>query len=828
MKQLLNAGFIALAVVAFMGTDVSAAEMTKIYVASGDTYELDIVGAANTGNGAGTQGSYNNNGVNLILGTGCTIKLTGAAGNGSDFTLNAAVYCPGGDFTIDGSELQGYSDTLRWCGCVLATNGAAVVKGFKRIVHGNAITLDEGTTATVAFNVNDVLFDDAEAEGVVFTNTVTMCRALATCPYTIAPGTVFWPAYINALSSEGDVFTPDGWTLGIINTGSVANATIRVPDGFHLPFRPCGVQFAEGRMGNWGGTPNGLRHNIILDGVSSQLAIWNNAQGTIRFKGDISGSGSVLFRGQSGNKITMYIEGRAAYTGKTTIRSHNSSSVGNDTIIFYDPAPASSCLELGNAQSATYKFQPPGYRTSNTVVTVNAFSGVNNEVDAVEVATNQTIRVGSVSGSIAFKGPESGLVVIDSLAANAHVRLVDGVRMQVNAVGAGADVVLGATDDTASGSWHLYGPEDRTPVWLPISETVPGGRVVYGGRLVLNRSWTTKVALWLDATASDSFTYLREVNADTTSVPENGILWWCDRRADQTTYAMAQARFKTNETTTINKWPNLYPQRKSGGPNDMNYIDMEQNQARLYGMSVGAALNNPRKADCKAVPSAYAIAVMKCANNTTYGTSVFAGKTRDYYSRGGGGKDRPMFTNETISVYKDGTAVASPTTTPFSTSWGIYSFTAAEPVVGLACLNPANSDGTGGFSFGEILLFSEMPTEDDRVLAEKYLSDKWGLAVSHSGVVVSQTLDFDVTGPSETALLTLGDDRPYALTVNVNLADGLADGIYPLVTYGDVRSYTLGVVAGSAGERYVGLVWRDADSTLYLHIASRGTAIIIR
>jgi len=102
------------------------------------------------------------------------------------------------------------------------------------------------------------------------------------------------------------------------------------------------------------------------------------------------------------------------------------------------------------------------------------------------------------------------------------------------------------------------------------------------------------------------------------------------------------------------------------------------------------------------------------------------------------------------------------------------------------------------------------------------------LTVSHEGAVIPQTLDFDVTGPSETALLTPGDDRPYSLTVNVNLADGLEDGIYPLVTYGDVRSYMLGTVTGSARGRYVRLVWRDADSTLCLNVASCGTTIIIR
>ena len=294
MKHSFVPRVIVLAVFALAGPCAVAADsMTKVYVNDGETYELDVAGTANTANNATVHGSYTYYGVNLVLGTGCTVKLTGAAGDGSDFTLNAAVYCPSGSFTIDGSELQGYSDTLRWCGCAYAPYGTATVKGFKRIVFGNTKVLVENTTASVAINVGDVLFDDATAEGLVFTNTAAICRALATCPYTVAPGTVFWPAYRDALSAEGDVFAPDGWTLGIVNTGSVAHATIRVPDGYNLPFRPCGVQFAEGRMGNWGGMANGLRHNLVLDGESARLDIWNNASGTVRFTGDISGSGSV-------------------------------------------------------------------------------------------------------------------------------------------------------------------------------------------------------------------------------------------------------------------------------------------------------------------------------------------------------------------------------------------------------------------------------------------------------------------------------------------------------------------------------------------------------
>ena len=63
---------------------------------------------------------------------------------------------------------------------------------------------------------------------------------------------------------------------------------------------------------------------------------------------------------------------------------------------------------------------------------------------------------------------------------------------------------------------------------------------------------------------------------------------------------MAQARFATNSTANINSFPNLYPLYKSNGPNGLSYIDFERNQSRLYGMSVGAALSNPKKTGCKA------------------------------------------------------------------------------------------------------------------------------------------------------------------------------------------------------------------------------------
>ena len=805
----------------------AATAMTQVSVADNGTYELAIDGEANTANESTVHGSYTYDGVNFILGTNCTIKLTGMAGDGSDFTLNAAAYCVNGGFTIDGSELQGYSDTLRWCGCAYVPNGTVTVKGFKKIVFGNSKKLAESTTATVALNVNDVLSDAAGFEGLVFTNTVTLCRALATCPYVISPGTVFWPNYANALSAEGDAFQPDGWTLGLVNVNCVSNDTIRVPNGYNLPFRPCSVQFAANRMGNWGGGTQNLGYNVDLDGVDSSFVIWNNAAGTIHLNGDFTGSGSVAFYGQSANVIRIILEGRAAYTGKTLIRGNNNSAIGNDTIIFRDPAPASSCLELGKAASATYRFLPLGYATSNTLIRVNAFKGASSTIDTVEVATNQTIRAGFVEGKIAFKGPESGLVVIDSLAANAEVRLVGGVRLQVNVAASGAHVVLGAADDEVPGSWHVSGPSEGTAVSLAVTEVVPGGRIVYGGRWAF-AGWQDKVALWTDATAADSLTFIRDLNPDATNVNAKGVLWWRDRRQDQTTYAWAQARFPATSTANINKYPGVYPILRSNGPNGLGYLDFEGNQKRFHSLGVGDALNHPLRDACVKIPSAYAIVVMKGMDSTSYGASVFADVGPDYYSRGGVGKNKPMFTNATISVYRDGTSVASPTTTSFGTSWGIFSFTAEEDIIGLACIDPHESSNTGGFSFGEILIFSEAPTEEERMVVEEYLSEKWDLPVSHSDSLIGKELDFDVPARPEQNTLSLSDDIPYRLTANVKLQDDLADGIYPLVTHAGIKDYELGTVTGGSDAKIVRLVWQEATSTLSLEVISRGTMIIFR
>ena len=78
MKHSFVPRVIVLAVFALAGPCAVAADsMTKVYVNDGETYELDVAGTANTANNATVHGSYTYYGVNLVLGTGCTVKRGG-------------------------------------------------------------------------------------------------------------------------------------------------------------------------------------------------------------------------------------------------------------------------------------------------------------------------------------------------------------------------------------------------------------------------------------------------------------------------------------------------------------------------------------------------------------------------------------------------------------------------------------------------------------------------------------------------------------------------------------------------------------------------------
>ena len=105
------------------------------------------------------------------------------------------------------------------------------------------------------------------------------------------------------------------------------------------------------------------------------------------------------------------IDGRASYTGTTTLKG-SKSTWGLDTIVFTDPQPASSLLQFEAIAQGAYRFRPAGYADGPTQVSVHAFKGVSDGQNTVYLEPNQTLTVGTVSGKLTFSGPPSATLVI--------------------------------------------------------------------------------------------------------------------------------------------------------------------------------------------------------------------------------------------------------------------------------------------------------------------------------------------------------------------------------------------------------------------------------
>ena len=131
-----------------------------------------------------------------------------------------------------------------------------------------------------------------------------------------------------------------------------------------------------------------------------------------------------------------------------------------------------------------------------------------------------------------------------------------------------------------------------------------------------------------------------------------------------------------------------------------------------------------------------AFAIMVFGSQFGGGKAVIANESK-YFQRGGeiaaDTHDRipvsnSIFANADIATWVNGTSV-NPAERGLSGGWEILSFdTAGETVHGLG-FNGAVGTTTNskGQNYGEVLLFSETPTAEERIAAEKYLAKKWGL-----------------------------------------------------------------------------------------------------
>ena len=248
-----------------------------------------------------------------------------------------------------------------------------------------------------------------------------------------------------------------------------------------------------------------------------------------------------------------------------------------------------------------------------------------------------------------------------------------------------------------------------------------------GGSVSVSRGepdWQSKVVFWMDPSDMDSVVSTN--TRDLSSITYPVISQLNDKRESQTDIKLKYY------SSTVSTWPTLV----TNGVNGLSYLscDTGGNRRLWFGNS--------------GVASKYAIMVF---GSQMGGGQGIIGNISGYYARGGElsqsiTKDSPIFASN-ITTYVNGELVNAKTRA-LSGGWEIISFdTSAAVVHGFGFNgNAGTSSNAKGQNYGEVLLFSETPTEEERIAAERYLAEKWGMGNDYNDVFGAPELRIDGNG----------------------------------------------------------------------------------
>ena len=254
-------------------------------------------------------------------------------------------------------------------------------------------------------------------------------------------------------------------------------------------------------------------------------------------------------------------------------------------------------------------------------------------------------------------------------------------------------------------------------------------------------AWRSKVKFWMDPSDMDSIVSTNTRNLSSITYPIVSQL--NDTRESKTDIWLRYY------STTQSTWPTLI----TNGVNGLSYLSFDNGGNRRIRFG----------ADDSGETFEYAIMVF---GSQLGGGQGIVGNINGYFARGGVlsqsiTKGSPIFASN-ITTYVNGKLVDAQTC-GLSGGWEIISFDAAGSKIHGLGFNGKIGEKTfaKGQNYGEVLLFSETPTAEERAAAEKYLAKKWGV------------IDYD-QDVSEVPELRIDGNGSVALNADVSLSGSFA------------------------------------------------------
>ena len=736
----------------------------------------------------------------LDVGGSATLKLTGTATDGV-FTLNTPIlFTAAGTLSLDVSSLAGCT-VVRMVSQIRDGNGGenGVVAFPAEVVRAVFGTAERGADSALGLPVfeAEVTFDNPSG-ALVFTNDLSFVHAPA-CSWSVADNAR--PALFGAeLLGAGD-FALTGYDVQIAAKKAFASgATISVPVGRTLFIRP--VSLNNKATSTWGGASAAIENNVVLGGAGANVVFLNNntIEGLV---GTISGAGDVSFKGNGGASLTGALDFQGAVTA-----NHS----GTFTLAPTNGATLTPTFTAA-ASGVVLKVAPSG--TGAKAVRLAKYESTASAANEINVAANTTLTIGTLSAStgpvlVSSSGAGASLTV-ETLAANATLRLRPGVSLALNSAGAGAKVVLESAGEEGE-EWSVSGPSagDAISPSFTLPATAASGTLALGGKIsipagqplpfgtvrilagaevsasiadgtkIVNAggaltqlvtTWRDKVTLWTDASAANTFSYVKDEFPLTTFLADNQIMEWKDCRASHQVDGAFRIRLTPFDSAAI--------QDKNTHKQTFPFVEENdglQSVRLAYQYGRGFVATGPGAA--ATVSTKFALLVFNSKNG---GGNALLGTTGNKLRREAATVPTPsaamvddslIYANVAgLSFRTNGVEVADPAGTKPTGGWQIIAISCAAGLnVGSICHDGTDNmgSGNGGQIYAEIMLFGEMPTEREIEAAETYLARKWNLPLGHEPVEEAVPVGLSGSGSWSLATDASVTNGVFSGTVNLN------------------------------------------------------------
>ena len=765
--------------------------------------------------------SENTDGYTFDVRDGAALRLPATQG---DFDIQFYLIATNGTGTIDCSAVTG---SVRFKNGVRArTTSTLVVKGKDRVDVGCDVASVGYNYSALRWNVPTIAFQDSDGNAIASPEGVRLVGGVAptalAAPVTIAPGAsilLFESEACSVLFGGQNQVTLDGYDL-MLCANAVVGYTFTVKPGSRLRVKTLKFSNADAwSPSSPGGTT--FKCNVVLDGEGAAVPpeLWFCSNKPEVLDGSLTGFGDVydmVGYGNDSQGAESKVLGPVAFTGGVYLPN------GKQRITL---GAAASGLHITNVSTTVKGLLAISSATHGDVsVTVDAMTAGSDvalmeNVSATLPAGTVAIRDGALEHHVMV--PTAGL--IDDFA---NIPFSSGTWSIV------ADASLTSISNLPKAASLKVGTGASVTMQMPDSSSV----LAADGTLTLTEAddWRTKAAIWIDPSRTDLISGLGSgvltqsaayTNAYYTAYgtfePLNTRLsgkLLVEQVADCRTGMRVAYNPRLYHNNAISKQPQVYLYLQGDGPNGNSYFNggvyNKRQTGSIYVDEIGSGTSaySGSMNDVRRVPFTTQIAaqyVTVVYNSANGGGWELIGTANGEFLRSTNTLDVGVMKTDSYEMWIDGVKVARPSTARFSGGWQVVTVKAAG--VSLTGLGYTKNtyNHCGGQYWGDVLVFSEVITDAQRIAMEKTLAAKWGItynAEARSAVQLTGSGTVNVVNDMELR-------GNFAGTVNLSAGATLAipDERLP---YGEAEIPSEGRVGWFDPDDTSSLVWRGANYPL--------------